>query len=172
MSSTDYSVPTECLGYAAMEPSGAFQPYTFTRRACGENDIVIEVKFAGICHSDIHQVREEWGKGIFPMVPGHEVGGVVVSLGSNVTGESVFYSPPVCIVTQFVQRDLQLETTLALDVWWTLAAHAAIASKETSSTATKDVCGHITANTATRSRRETTPTEATAVTSLWTRPLP
>ena len=49
-----------------------------------ENDIVIDIKFAGICHSDIHQVREEWGKAIFPMVPGHEIGGVVVAVGSNV----------------------------------------------------------------------------------------
>jgi alcohol dehydrogenase (NADP+) len=49
------------------------------------NDIVIEIKYAGICHSDIHQVREEWGKAIFPMVPGHEIGGVVVAVGAEVT---------------------------------------------------------------------------------------
>lgn len=81
---TEYKSATECKGYAALTPSGKFQPYTFTRRACGDKDIVIEIKYAGICHSDIHQVREEWGKGIFPMVPGHEIGGVVVSVGSNV----------------------------------------------------------------------------------------
>ena len=65
---SDFSAPTECLGYAAMEPSGNFQPYVFTRRACGTDDVVIDVKFAGICHSDIHQVREEWGPSLFPMV--------------------------------------------------------------------------------------------------------
>lgn len=53
------------------------------------DDIVIEIKYAGICHSDIHQVREEWGKAIFPMVPGHEIGGVVIGVGSNVTNFSV-----------------------------------------------------------------------------------
>jgi alcohol dehydrogenase (NADP+) len=49
-----------------------------------DDDVVIEIKYAGICHSDIHQVREEWGKATFPMVPGHEIGGVVVAVGANV----------------------------------------------------------------------------------------
>eukprot|EP00286_Rhodomonas_abbreviata_P017321 CAMPEP_0181332956 /NCGR_PEP_ID=MMETSP1101-20121128/25393_1 /TAXON_ID=46948 /ORGANISM="Rhodomonas abbreviata, Strain Caron Lab Isolate" /LENGTH=363 /DNA_ID=CAMNT_0023442681 /DNA_START=32 /DNA_END=1123 /DNA_ORIENTATION=+ len=86
---TDFTVPTECKGYAAMEKSGKFQPWTFTRRACGPDDVVIDIKFAGICHSDIHQVREEWGAAQFPMVPGHEIGGVVVAVGSNVTSLKV-----------------------------------------------------------------------------------
>jgi alcohol dehydrogenase (NADP+) len=56
-----------------------------TRRALQPTDIAIQIKFAGICHSDIHQAREEWGKASFPMVPGHEIGGVVVAVGSQVT---------------------------------------------------------------------------------------
>ena len=68
MSVVDYSKPTETKCYAAMVPSGPFTPWTITRRPCGEEDIVIDVKFCGICHSDIHQARQEWGPGKFPMV--------------------------------------------------------------------------------------------------------
>lgn len=77
------------MSETALEPHGKFQPYTITRRAMGPNDVVIDIKFAGICHSDIHQVREEWGKAIFPMVPGHEIGGIVLAVGENVTGFAV-----------------------------------------------------------------------------------
>ena len=55
--------------YAALEPSGSIVPFTIQRRPCGADDVVIDVKYAGICHSDIHQVKDEWGGGgIFPMV--------------------------------------------------------------------------------------------------------
>ena len=81
---SDFSIPTEVKGYAALGPHQSLVPYTFQRRACGPKDVVIDILFAGICHSDIHQVREEWGKGIFPMVPGHEIGGTVVAVGSEV----------------------------------------------------------------------------------------
>ncbi len=63
----DFGVPTNCKCYAAKTANGPLEPYTITRRACSENDVVIGVKFAGICHSDIHQVKEEWGKATFPM---------------------------------------------------------------------------------------------------------
>jgi len=65
-----FDKPTECVGYAAYEAGGQFAPFTFTRRACGDDDVVIDIKYAGICHSDIHQARQEWGPAIFPMVPG------------------------------------------------------------------------------------------------------
>lgn len=55
----------------------------------GEFDVLIDIKFAGICHSDIHQVREGWGKASFPMVPGHEIAGVVTEVGSGVTKYAV-----------------------------------------------------------------------------------
>ncbi|MCG6500441.1 NAD(P)-dependent alcohol dehydrogenase, partial [Kitasatospora sp. A2-31] len=58
---------------------------TVPRRALGEHDILIDIRFAGICHSDIHQVAEDWGDGIFPMVPGHEIAGVVAEVGPGVT---------------------------------------------------------------------------------------
>ena len=59
--------------------------HTITRRPVGKKDVQISIKYAGICHSDIHQAREEWGKAIFPMVPGHEIAGEVVAVGDEVT---------------------------------------------------------------------------------------
>jgi D-arabinose 1-dehydrogenase-like Zn-dependent alcohol dehydrogenase len=61
------------------------KPALIERRALRDDDVQIDVKFAGICHSDIHQVREEWGQAIFPMVPGHEIAGIVSAVGSSVT---------------------------------------------------------------------------------------
>lgn len=87
--SVDYTKASECKCFAALTPSGKIQSHTITRRACGDNDVVIDIKYAGICHSDIHQVREEWGKGFFPMVPGHEIAGVVVAVGKKVTNFAV-----------------------------------------------------------------------------------
>ena len=60
-------------------------PYQFNRRDVGAHDVAFEIKYSGICHSDIHQAREEWGPALFPMVPGHEIAGVVTSIGSGVT---------------------------------------------------------------------------------------
>lgn len=67
----------------------AFEPGTVEHRDLRDDDIAIDIAFAGICHSDIHQVREEWGRAIFPMVPGHEIAGVVAAVGSAVTRHKV-----------------------------------------------------------------------------------
>ena len=72
-------------GYAAPALGQPLAPYTFERRAPQPDDVVIDIKFCGICHSDIHQVRDEWGGSSFPMVPGHEIAGVVKAVGSDVT---------------------------------------------------------------------------------------
>ncbi|CAE7822318.1 adhC [Symbiodinium sp. KB8] len=74
-----------CKCYAAMVPAGPLVPHTIERRAVGPDDVAIDIKYAGICHSDVHQAREEWGSCIFPMVPGHEIGGFVTAVGPNVT---------------------------------------------------------------------------------------
>src|SRR3954454_13884980 len=66
-------------------PSAPFERSTIERRAPRPHDVVIDIAYAGICHSDIHQVREEWGQAIFPMVPGHEIAGVVREVGTEVT---------------------------------------------------------------------------------------
>jgi alcohol dehydrogenase (NADP+) len=71
--------------YAAKSPSAPLEPMEIERRDVRPHDIVIDIAFTGICHSDIHQAREEWGQSIFPMVPGHEIAGVVAATGSAVT---------------------------------------------------------------------------------------
>ncbi|MCG8925263.1 NAD(P)-dependent alcohol dehydrogenase [Lentzea sp. CC55] len=75
--------------YAAPAPKAPLERTTIERRAVGAHDVLIDIKFAGICHSDIHQVNEGWGEAIFPMVPGHEIAGVVVEVGSEVTRHAV-----------------------------------------------------------------------------------
>ena len=72
-------------GYAALSAGADLVPFQFDRREVGAHDVEIDIKYAGICHSDIHQAKEEWGPAIFPMVPGHEIAGVVTSIGSAVT---------------------------------------------------------------------------------------
>lgn len=72
-------------GYAATDASKPLVPFTFERREPNADDVVIDIKFSGICHSDIHQARNEWGNSTYPMVPGHEIAGVVTAVGSKVT---------------------------------------------------------------------------------------
>ena len=76
-------------GYAALSAKSNLVSYEFNRRDLGEHDVALDISYAGICHSDIHQVAEEWGPAIFPMVPGHEIAGVVTSVGSKVSKFSV-----------------------------------------------------------------------------------
>src|SRR3954453_22110875 len=68
-------------GYAAKDVSGKLSPWSFERRAVGDNDILIEIKYTSICHSDIHQMKGDWGKQQYPQVPGHEIAGVVSAVG-------------------------------------------------------------------------------------------
>ncbi|MFF1907983.1 NAD(P)-dependent alcohol dehydrogenase [Kitasatospora sp. NPDC058218] len=84
-STTTAAAPRTVAAYAAPAPKAPLEKTTVPRRALGEHDILIDVRFAGICHSDIHQVCEDWGDGIFPMVPGHEIAGVVAEVGPGVT---------------------------------------------------------------------------------------
>jgi alcohol dehydrogenase (NADP+) len=62
-----------------------FDTTTIQRRELGEQDVLIDIEFCGICHSDIHQAKDEWGGSIFPMVPGHEIAGVVAAVGAGVS---------------------------------------------------------------------------------------
>lgn len=71
--------------YAAGGPTAELKPFEIERREPGPNDVLIDIKFCGVCHSDIHQARDEWGNATFPMVPGHEIVGIVEKVGSSVT---------------------------------------------------------------------------------------
>ncbi len=72
-------------GYAAKDASGKLSLWAFERRPVGDNDILIDIKFASICHSDIHQMKGDWGPQQYPQVPGHEIAGIVAAVGKNVT---------------------------------------------------------------------------------------
>ena len=72
-------------GYAAHEAAQPLSPFSFERRTPNDDDVVIEIKYCGVCHTDIHMTRDEWGGGIYPMVPGHEIIGIVTAVGSTVT---------------------------------------------------------------------------------------
>ncbi len=76
---------TTVPAYAAPAPKAPLERTTIERREPGEHDVLIEIKYAGICHSDIHTARAEWGEGTFPVVPGHEIAGVVTAVGTGVT---------------------------------------------------------------------------------------
>ncbi len=71
-------------GYAVMQAREPLVPFEFERREVLANDVAFNIEFAGICHSDIHQAREEWGPALFPMVPGHEIVGIVTEIGAAV----------------------------------------------------------------------------------------
>ncbi len=71
--------------YAAMSSNTPLEAYNFERRAVGPDDVQIDILFCGVCHSDLHQVKNEWGGSHYPMVPGHEIVGKVLSIGRNVT---------------------------------------------------------------------------------------
>ena len=75
--------------YAAASSTAALAPLQIERRAVGPQDVHIEIAFCGICHSDIHQVRDEWGGSKYPMVPGHEIVGRVTAVGAQVKGFKV-----------------------------------------------------------------------------------
>ena len=70
--------------YAAIDAKTPLGPFSFDRKDPGPRDVQIEILFCGVCHSDIHQVRDEWGGSIYPMVPGHEIVGRVVKAGASV----------------------------------------------------------------------------------------
>ncbi|MCY1292990.1 NADP-dependent alcohol dehydrogenase C 1 [compost metagenome] len=100
-------------GYAATDASKPLTPFTFERREPRDDDVVIEIKYCGVCHSDIHQARNEWGNSAFPMVPGHEIVGIVTAVGSKVTKFKVGDRAGVgCFVdscTTCATRDVDLE---------------------------------------------------------------
>ncbi|HYV97276.1 MAG TPA: NAD(P)-dependent alcohol dehydrogenase [Gemmatimonadaceae bacterium] len=77
---------TQTRAYAAFDARAVLAPYTFERREPGARDVVIEIMYCGVCHSDVHTVRSEWKGTTYPCVPGHEIIGRVIRVGDDVTG--------------------------------------------------------------------------------------
>ncbi|MGY2287331.1 NAD(P)-dependent alcohol dehydrogenase [Pseudomonas gingeri] len=73
------------IGYAAQSATTPLAPMTFHRRAPRPDDVAIEILYCGVCHSDIHQARNEWGIAVYPLMPGHEIVGKVTAVGGDVT---------------------------------------------------------------------------------------
>lgn len=100
-------------GYAAQAASDKLTPFTFERREPNADDVVIAIKHCGVCHSDIHMVDNGWGQSLYPIVPGHEITGVVTAVGFGVTrfkeGDRVGVGCFVDSCTTCAQRDLELE---------------------------------------------------------------
>ncbi|KAI4314444.1 hypothetical protein L6164_027352 [Bauhinia variegata] len=76
-------------GLAARDSSGILSPFHFTRRANGDNDISVKIMYCGICHTDLHYLKNDFGDTIYPIVPGHEIVGEVIKVGRSVTKFSV-----------------------------------------------------------------------------------
>src|SRR4051812_44098907 len=93
MDTTEYSsktstageITTATRGYAAQNATSPLSPFNFERREPKPHDVFIEILYCGVCHSDIHQVRNEWGNSIYPIVPGHEIIGRVKKTGEQVS---------------------------------------------------------------------------------------
>ncbi|CAA2935069.1 geraniol dehydrogenase [Olea europaea subsp. europaea] len=76
--------PLKAFGWATSDSSGVFSPFKFSRRATGERDVQFKVLYCGVCHSDLHMAKNEWGFTQYPLVPGHEIAGEVTEVGSKV----------------------------------------------------------------------------------------
>jgi uncharacterized zinc-type alcohol dehydrogenase-like protein len=82
----------QTIGYAAHSAESGFAPWTFERRACRDNDVAIEILYCGVCHTDLHQTRNDWSDWnptAYPCVPGHEIVGRVIEIGATVTRHAV-----------------------------------------------------------------------------------
>ena len=77
--------------YAAQSATKPLAPWSIERREPGPHDVLIDILYCGVCHSDIHQARDEWGGSIFPMVPGHEIIGRVAKVGDHVKKLSLIH---------------------------------------------------------------------------------
>ncbi|KAK3040839.1 hypothetical protein RJ639_029183 [Escallonia herrerae] len=76
--------PVKAIGWAARDQSGVLSPFKFSRRATGINDVTFKVLYCGIGHTDLHLIKNDWGMSKYPLVPGHEIVGIVTKVGSKV----------------------------------------------------------------------------------------
>ena len=75
---------TKVKAYAARTKTSKLEPWSIERREVGNHDVQFDILYCGVCHSDLHQIRDDWGGAIFPMVPGHEIIGRVSKVGDHV----------------------------------------------------------------------------------------
>ncbi|KAK9991232.1 hypothetical protein SO802_026217 [Lithocarpus litseifolius] len=105
--------PQKAFGWAAKDSSGLLSPFHFSRRETGDGDVTIKILYCGVCHSDLHNVKNEWGFTMYPVVPGHEIVGTVTKTGKNVkkfkVGEQVGVGVLVdsCKRCESCQQDLE-----------------------------------------------------------------
>ena len=95
--------------YATKSPTSPLAPFEVSRREPGDHDVLIEIAYCGVCHSDIHQARDEWGGSLYPMVPGHEIVGRVARVGRQVSklkvgDRAVFVKGRVALVDEHGHR--------------------------------------------------------------------
>ncbi|KAL7223409.1 hypothetical protein ACSBR1_024958 [Camellia fascicularis] len=105
--------PRKAFGWAARDTSGFLSPFKFSRRENNDDDVTVKVLYCGVCHSDLHTVKNEWGFTMYPIVPGHEIVGVVTKTGKNVEkfkiGDRVGVGVIVgsCKTCEICQQDLE-----------------------------------------------------------------
>nr|ANQ45229.1 putative ADH [Catharanthus roseus] len=105
--------PQKAFGWAARDTSGVLSPFNFSRRENGPDDVTIKILYCGVCHSDLHSAKNEWGFTRYPLVPGHEIVGLVIKTGTNVqkfkVGERVGVGVIVgsCKSCEICQQDLE-----------------------------------------------------------------
>ncbi|VVB02462.1 unnamed protein product [Arabis nemorensis] len=75
----------KAFGWAANDNSGVLSPFHFLRRENGDNDVTVKILFCGVCHSDLHTIKNDWGFSHYPIIPGHEIVGIATKVGKNVT---------------------------------------------------------------------------------------
>ena len=110
--------------YAAQNETSPLAPFTLERRVTGPHDVKIEILYCGVCHSDIHQVRNEWGGSIFPMVPGHEIVGRITEIGDHVknfkVGELAGVGCFVDSVAEPAPAAWLMKNNIVIMEWWQL----------------------------------------------------
>jgi len=98
--------PTTAKGWGTDAPDQPLRPMEFERRALRPDDVAIKITYAGICHSDLHTARNDWGGTVYPNIPGHEIVGIVTAVGSKVTGHRVGDTVAVgCMVDSCMECD-------------------------------------------------------------------